>query len=84
MRLLRAGTQLSDRLLQVRINGDVALLKGIIKRCSRLRIVRRAQCWTGISFRDHTHGFEEFREHVRTADWRQIEEQSGIASGADR
>ena len=31
MHLLGAGTRLSDRLLQVRINGDVALLKGIIK-----------------------------------------------------
>ncbi len=31
LHLLGSGTRLSDRLLQVRINGDVALMKGIIK-----------------------------------------------------
>jgi molybdopterin-dependent oxidoreductase alpha subunit len=79
MHLLGAGTRISDGLLQVRINGDVALLKGIIKAvlAAEDRSPGTVLDWDFI--RDHTSGFEEFREHVKTADWRQIEEQSGIA-----
>jgi len=79
LRLLGAGTRLSDRLLQVRINGDVALLKGIIK------VVLEAEDrspsfvldWNFI--REHTSGFEEFRHHVESVAWQQIEAESGIA-----
>jgi molybdopterin-dependent oxidoreductase alpha subunit len=77
--LLGAGTRLSDRLLQVRINGDVALLKGIIK--TALEAEDRSQGavldWSFI--REHTSGFEEFSHHVKSVEWRQIEAESGIA-----
>src|ERR1700674_1355347 len=79
MHLLGNGTQLSDRLLQVRINGDVALLKGIIKTVIEAEDRSPGTVLDRDFIRDHTDGFEEFREHVRTTDWRQIEAQSGIA-----
>jgi molybdopterin-dependent oxidoreductase alpha subunit len=79
LRLIGAGTRLSDRLLQVRINGDVALLKGIIKAVidAEDRSPGAVLDWDFI--RDHTSGFEDFLQHIRTVEWRQIEEQSGIA-----
>jgi molybdopterin-dependent oxidoreductase alpha subunit len=79
MHLLGDGTRLSDRLIQVRINGDVALLKGIIKAVLEAEDRSPGTVLDWDFIRDHTSGFEEFREHVRTYEWRQIEEQSGIA-----
>src|SRR3984957_8128779 len=79
MHLLGSGTRLSDRLVQVRINGDVALLKGIIKTVLEAedRSPGTVLDWNFI--REHTSGFEEFRDHVKSAEWRQIEVESGIA-----
>jgi molybdopterin-dependent oxidoreductase alpha subunit len=79
MHLLGSGTRLSDRLLQVRINGDVALLKGIIK-----AVLEAEDRWPGSMLdwdfiRNYTSGFEEFVEHIKGTEWQQIEEQSGIA-----
>lgn len=81
LHLLGAGTTLSDRLLQVRINGDVALLKGITKAVLEAEDRSPGAVLDWDFIRGHTSGFEEFREHVRTVEWRQIEEQSGIARG---
>jgi len=79
LHLLGGGTRLSDRLLQVRINGDVALLKGIIKAVLEAedRSLGTVLDWDFI--RTYTSGFEEFLQHLRTVEWRQLEEQSGIA-----
>jgi len=79
MHLIGNGTRLSDRLVQVRINGDVALLKGIIKTVIEAEDRAPGTVLDREFIRGHTSGFEEFREHVRNTDWRQIEEQSGIA-----
>jgi len=79
MHLLGAGTMLSDRLLQVRINGDVALLKGIIKALLETEDRSPGTVLDWDFIRTYASGFEEFRQHLRTVEWRQIEEQSGIA-----
>ncbi|MGA9724334.1 MAG: FdhF/YdeP family oxidoreductase [Candidatus Binatus sp.] len=79
MHLLGAGTRISDGLLQVRINGDVALLKGIIKAVLEAEDRSPGTVLDRDFIDSHTSGFEEFRQHVKTTDWRQIEEQSGIA-----
>ena len=79
MHLLGAGTRLSDRLLQVRINGDVALLKGIIKTVIEAEDRSPGTVLDWEFIRSHTSGFEEFREHIRSTDWQQIEVESGIA-----
>src|ERR1700730_2886336 len=79
MHLLGAGTQLSDRLLHVRINGDVALLKGIIKTVIEAEDRSPGTVLDWEFIRGHTSGFEKFREHARAAVWRQIGQESGIA-----
>jgi molybdopterin-dependent oxidoreductase alpha subunit len=72
--LLGSGTQLADLFLQVRINGDVALLKGISK---------AVLAHEGVLDRDfidnYTNGFEAFASSLRNVSWDEIVEHSGVA-----
>src|SRR5690348_2806782 len=72
--LLGSGTPLADLFLQVRINGDVALLKGISK-----AVLAR----DGVIDRDFiagfTTGFEEFAAALQNVSWDEIVEQSGVS-----
>ena len=74
---LGEGTTLSDLFLQVRINGDVALLKGIMK-----AVLTEEENRPGILdhgfIRDYTEGFEEFGSALRDVSWDEIVEQSGV------
>jgi molybdopterin-dependent oxidoreductase alpha subunit len=75
---LGGGTQLTDLFLQVRINGDVALLKGIMKEVLAEE-GRRPRAVLDYEFiENHTTGFEEFAAALRQADWGIIIEQCGI------
>ena len=72
--LLGSGTQLADLFLQVRINGDVALLKGISK------AVLARECALDRDFIDnYTDGFESFVSALQAVSWDEIVEQSGVA-----
>ena len=79
--MLRGGTEISDLYLQVRVGGDVALLKGIMKRvlAAEDRAPGAVLDWAFI--RGHSEGFEAFRAALDAVDERQLAEQSGI--GAD-
>ncbi len=73
MSILRNGIALADLYLQVRINGDVALLQGL------------AKCLLAQSAIDndflaaHTSGFPEYRRHIEAVEWDLIVRESGIA-----
>ena len=73
--LLGSGTQLADLFLQVRINGDVALLKGLSK-----AVLARG---TGVLDREfidqYTTGFDDFASALQNVSWSEIVEQSGIS-----
>ena len=72
------GTALADLWLPVRINGDVALLKGIMK--AMLEAEDHAPGQFDHAFiQEHTEGYEAFVEDLRAADWNAIIENSGIA-----
>jgi molybdopterin-dependent oxidoreductase alpha subunit len=77
--LLGSGTQLADLFLQVRINGDVALLKGIMKAV----LAREARQPGTVLDQDfvarYTDGFDEFASALRDVSWSAIVEQSGVA-----
>jgi molybdopterin-dependent oxidoreductase alpha subunit len=76
------GTQLADLFLQVRINGDVALLKGLMK---EVVDAEARQPGTVIDFQfinDYTTGFSEFRESLSTVSIDDIVEQSGLSKKA--
>ncbi|HVQ39826.1 MAG TPA: FdhF/YdeP family oxidoreductase, partial [Pyrinomonadaceae bacterium] len=76
---LGAGTALSDLFLQVRINGDVALLKGIMKAVLTAEEQGTRPVLDHEFIKTHTVGFEEFAAALRQADWDEIVEQSGVS-----
>jgi molybdopterin-dependent oxidoreductase alpha subunit len=75
---LGKGTELADLFLQVRINGDVALLKGIMKELFDAEERWPGQVLDQTFINDHTRGFEEFKAALRTVHWGDILEQSGV------
>lgn len=75
---LGPGTQLADLFLQVRINGDVALLKGIMKEVLDAEERQPGKVLDHQFIDQHTNGFAEFKAalaHVHVGD---ILEQSGM------
>jgi len=76
--LLGGGTALSDLFLQVRINGDVALLKGIMKAVLAAEELSPAAVLDHQFIRGYTVGFDEFVAALINADWDEIVDQSGI------
>lgn len=75
---LGSGTKLADLFLQVRVNGDVALLKGIMKEILDAESRRPGQVLDHDFINNYTTGFAEFKaamSHVHVGD---ILEQSGI------
>lgn len=71
--ILGTGTALADLYLQVRINGDVALLQGLAK----------CLLATGAVDQDfiaqHTSGFDAYKRHIQGADWDVMVRESGIS-----
>ena len=72
--LLGSGTELADLFLQVRINGDVPLLKGIMK-----AVLAHKDALDQDFITHHTSGFDEFVSALQSVSWEEIVEQSGVA-----
>ncbi len=72
--LLGSGTALADLFLQVRINGDVPLLKGIMK-----AVMAREGALDRDFIAQFTTGFDEFASALRDVSWTEIVEQSGVS-----
>jgi molybdopterin-dependent oxidoreductase alpha subunit len=73
-----SGTSLSDLFLQVRINGDVALLKGIMK-AVLTEADRRPEILDRDFIRNYTVGFDDFAHALRTVEWPEIVAHSGVS-----
>ncbi|HEV8204454.1 MAG TPA: FdhF/YdeP family oxidoreductase [Pyrinomonadaceae bacterium] len=72
--LFGSGTELADLFLQVRINGDVALLKGISK-----AVLAHEDALDRDFISQYTCRFDEFVTALREVSWSEIVEQSGVA-----
>jgi molybdopterin-dependent oxidoreductase alpha subunit len=79
LRMLGKGTQLADLFLQVRINGDVALLKGIMKEMLEEEERRPGEVLDREFIRQQTIDFEKFAAALSAVSWDDITEQSGIS-----
>ena len=73
LKLLGSGTELADLFLQVRINGDVALLKGISKAVLEQDALDRD------FIAKYTMGFEDFRSALEGVSWGEIVSQAGVS-----
>jgi molybdopterin-dependent oxidoreductase alpha subunit len=71
--LLSRGTELADLFLQVRINGDVALLKGITK-----AVLAHEDSLERDFIAQYTIGFDDFVSALQAVSWNEIVEQSGV------
>jgi molybdopterin-dependent oxidoreductase alpha subunit len=79
LHLLGAGTRLADLFLQVRVNGDVALLKGVMKEVLAQERERPGAVLDQEFINRHTHGFTEFATALDAVAWDEIEKESGVA-----
>ena len=71
--IIGQGTALSDLFLQVRINGDVALLKGIMKGLLEIDAIDAEFVYA------KTAGFIQFAEALNHVSWKEITENSGVS-----
>ena len=75
--VLGSGTALADMHLPVRINGDIALLKGLMK-----VMLAEEESSGGVLdhdfIRDHTEGFAELYADLESTSWREIVDGCGI------
>ena len=77
--LLGAGTALADLFLQVRINGDSALLKGLMKSLLEEEERRPGSALDLDFIREKTTGFDALSADLRKVPWENLIEQSGIS-----
>ena len=77
--LLGGGTKLADLFLQVRINGDVALLKGIMKAVLAHEEQGHAHVLDYDFIRDYTSGFDAFVLALQNENWDDLMEQSDVS-----
>jgi len=77
--LIGSGTQLADLFLQVRINGDVALLKGIMKAVLAAEDRQPGKILDHDFINRYTAGFDELVTALRAVSWTESVEQSGVS-----
>jgi molybdopterin-dependent oxidoreductase alpha subunit len=76
--LAGAGTAISDLFLPVRINGDIALLKGIMKKMLEEEDRIPGEVLDHRFITANTAGFDAFATDLRKTTWAEIVEQSGV------
>jgi molybdopterin-dependent oxidoreductase alpha subunit len=79
LKILGQGTNLACLFLQVRINGDVALLKGIMKEMLEEDQRTGGKILAHDFIDHHTEGFDEFARDIRNETWDGIVRNSGIS-----
>jgi molybdopterin-dependent oxidoreductase alpha subunit len=70
---------LADLHLPVRINGDVAVLQGIMKEMLAAEDAAPGTVFDHAFIREHTLGFDAFIDGLRRAEWNVIVEESGVS-----
>ena len=76
---LGKGTPLATLFLQVKINGDVPLLKGIMKELLHREDQHPGTVLDSQFIQQYTEGFDSFAEALRGISWEEIEVGSGVA-----
>jgi molybdopterin-dependent oxidoreductase alpha subunit len=80
--LLGPGTALACLFLPVRVNGDVALLQGIMKSMLEADTASSGRVLAHDFIQQHTEGFEAFAQALREQSWERIIEESGVGREA--
>ncbi len=80
--LLGSGTELACLHLPVRVNGDVALLSGIMKAMLEADRESGGKVLAHDFIRHHTEGFSALAAHLASESWERIVLQSGVSRAA--
>ncbi len=72
-------TQFADLHLPVKIGGDMAVLKGIMKSLLERERQNPGEIFDREFIEEHTHGLEDFLAGLETVSWDEIERTSGIS-----
>nr|WP_275902298.1 FdhF/YdeP family oxidoreductase [Myxococcus vastator] len=78
LHLIGPGTALNTLFVQVRINGDAALLQGMAKALFELEDANPGSVVAKGFIDDKTLGFEAYAAHMRAVKWEDVEEGSGV------
>ena len=76
--VLGQGTELACLHLPVKVNGDVALLKGVMKELLAMETRWPGEVLDHTFIRDRTTGFERFATALRATEWEEIVGGSGV------
>lgn len=79
LHMLFPGTELACLFLPIRINGDVAVLKGIMKEMLEEDQRSGGKVLAYDFIEHHTEGFEEFAKDIRNESWDRIVQNSGVS-----
>ncbi len=79
LHMLVPGTKMACLFLPVRINGDIALLKGIMKEMLEEDERTGGKVLAHDFIEQHTEGFEAFAADLRQESWDRIVKQSGLS-----
>jgi molybdopterin-dependent oxidoreductase alpha subunit len=79
--VLEGGIPLASLFLQVRINGDVAVFKGIMKAMLEAEDANPGSVFDRAFIAEHTAGFDAFESALREARWDDITRSSGVSRG---
>lgn len=77
--MLGISTRLSSQYLQVRMNGDMALFRGIAKHLLAMEEAKPGTVLDKDFLKEHTHDAAAYMKLVRETSWDEIEKLSGIA-----
>ena len=77
--IFKGGTQLNDHFLQVKVNGDVALLKAIMILMLQEEDKNPGSVFDHKFIQEYTADFEAMISHLRTFDFNEMVLQSGIS-----
>ncbi|MEZ0542135.1 FdhF/YdeP family oxidoreductase [Fibrella arboris] len=76
--LLGQGTAIADLHLQVKINGDMAVLRGIMKHLIRAEELNPGMVIDHEFIKEYTANYDEFLATIRNTSWEDIEAMSGL------
>ena len=76
--MLGGGTPIASHFLPVRINGDVAVLKGIMKEMLEADERTGGGVFDHAFIREKTHGFDAFVADLKSTSWDEILRSSGV------
>jgi molybdopterin-dependent oxidoreductase alpha subunit len=77
--MLGSGTQIACLFVPVRINGDVAVLKGIMKEMLEMDRASGGKTFDHKFIAEKTDGFEAFVKDLDATDWDEIVRESGVS-----